>query len=142
MSGKELARECEVFTRHIAGRAPTPYVARRYAEAHAVLGGMEPRDGHGRWLLRVARSGPVACRVSDAWARLAAPRSALRKKLVVLLAILEVSPPFAAELDQPRGGPLLEWTRIAVSGMATLLALAVALVLFLPVRLAGGGRDR
>jgi len=142
MSTERLGRECEVFTRYLAGRPPTPYVVRRYADAHAVLANMEPRDGHGRWLLRVARTGPLSCRIADAWARLAAPRSALRNKLVVLLAILEVSPPFAAALDQPRGGRALEWARISVSGMVSLLALLVGLVLFLPVRLISGARDR
>jgi hypothetical protein len=142
MNAADLGRECEVFTRHIAGRRPTPYVVRRYADAHAVLAGMEPQDGHGRWLLRVARTAPAACRVADAWARLAAPRSALRKKLVVLLAILEVSPPFAAELDQPSGGRALEWASIVGSSLTSLLSLVVGLVLFLPVRLAAGGRDQ
>jgi hypothetical protein len=142
MNAADLGRECEVFTRHIAGRRPTPYVVRRYADAHAVLAGMEPQDGHGRWLLRVARTAPAACRVADAWARWAAPRSALRKKLVVLLAILEVSPPFAAELDQPAGGRSLEWARIVGSSFTSLLSLVVGLVLFLPVRLAAGGRDQ
>jgi hypothetical protein len=142
VSPEELAGECGVFTRHLAGRPPTPYVVRRYADAHAVLAGMDPRDGHGRWLLRVARAGSAACRVADGWARLAAPQSALRKKLVVLLAILEVSPPFAAELDQPSGRRALEWARIAVSGITSLLALVIGLILFLPARLASGGRDR
>jgi len=142
MNAAELARECGVFTRHIAGRAPTPYVVRRYTDAHAVLTGLEPNGGHGRWLLRVARVGPLPCRVADAWARLAAPRSALRMKLVVLLAILEVTPPFAAELDQPGGGRGLEWARIVAAGMTSLLALVVGLVLFLPLRLVAGSRDR
>lgn len=142
MSPAELERECEAFSRHLAGRAPTPYVVRRYTDAHAALGGMGPRDAHGRWLLRVARTGRVACRVADGWARLAAPRSALRMKLVVLLAILEVTPPYAADLDQPSGGRALEWGRIAASGLASALALVIGLVLFLPVRLVSGSGDR
>jgi hypothetical protein len=142
MTAAELGRECDVFTRHISGRAPTPYVVRRYTDAHAVLTGLEPNGGHGRWLLRVARAGPMLCRVADGWARLAAPRSALRMKLVVLFAILEVSPPFAATLDQPSGGRAWEWARIVAAGVASLLALVVALVLFLPLRLVAGGRDR
>jgi hypothetical protein len=55
---------------------------------------------------------------------------------VVLLAILEVSPPYAAELDQPRRGPALEWARMAVSGLGFAGALALGVILFLPVRLA------
>ena len=138
MSAAELARECGVFTRHITGRPATPAVSDQYAAAHRVLPGMEPRDGHARWVLRVARAGPAACRVADAWARLASPRGALRQKLVVLLAILEVTPPYAADLDQPRGGPALEWVRIVVSGLTFAGALAIGVVLFLPVRLAAG----
>jgi len=133
-----LAKECDVFTRHISGRPAIPQVSDQYAAAHRVLESMEPRDGHERWLLRVARTGPAACRVADAWARLAAPHGALRQKLVVLLAILEVSPPYAAELDQPRGGPAREWVRMAASGLGFAGALALGVILFLPVRLAAG----
>lgn len=140
MTGTELVKECGVFTRHISGRTATPQVSEQYAAAHQVLPGMEPSDGHERWLLRVARLGPVACRIADAWARLAAPEGALRRKLVVLLAILEVSPPYAEQLDQPRGGATLEWLRIAASGVAFAGALAIGLVLFLPARLAAGPR--
>jgi hypothetical protein len=135
-----LVNECEVFTRHISGRQATAQVSEQYAAAHRVLPGMEPSDGHERWLLRVARRGPAACRIADAWARLAAPHGSFRRKLVVLLAILEVTPPFAEELDQPRGGPGLEWLRIAGSGVAFAGALALGVVLFLPVRLAAGRR--
>src|SRR5688500_14122530 len=115
MTGTGLVQECGVFTRHISGRPATPQVAEQYAVAHQVLSGMEPSDGHDRWLLRVARLGPAACRIADAWARLAAPRGALRRKLVVLLAILEVSPPYEEELDHPLGVSDLEWILIAAS---------------------------
>jgi hypothetical protein len=138
MTAPALARECDVFTRHISGRPAIPRVTEQYAAAHRVLPGMEPGDAHERWLLRVARTGPAACRVADAWARLAAPQGALRRKLVVLLAILEVTPPYAGELDQPRDGRALEWLRMAASGVAFAAALAIGLVLFLPVRLATG----
>jgi hypothetical protein len=140
MTATELVDECGVFTRHISGRPVTSRVLEQYAAAHRVLLGMEPGDGHERWLLRVARLGPAACRVADAWARLAAPQGALRRKLVVLLAILEVTHPYAEQLDQPRGGPALEWLRIAASGLAFAGALAIGVVLFLPARLAAGPR--
>lgn len=138
MTALELGKECEVFTRHISGRPATPRVSEQYAAAHRVLSGMAPGDGHERWLLRVARTGPAACRIADAWARLAAPRGALRRKLVVLLAILEVSPPYVEELDQPRGGAVLEWLRIGGSGLVFAGALAIGVLLFLPARLAAG----
>ena len=140
MTGPELVKECGVFTRHISGRPATPQVSAQYGAAHQALPGMEPSDGHERWLLRVARLSPGACRIADAWARLAAPRGALRRKLVVLLAILEVSPPYAEELDQPRGGVALEWLRIAASGLVFAGVLAIGVVLFLPARLAAGPR--
>lgn len=138
MTANELARECGVFTRHISGRPATARVVSQYAAAHRVLGGMTPRDGHERWLLRVARTGPAACRIADAWARLASPRGALRRKLVVLLAILEVHPPYAEDLDQPRDGRGLEWVRMAASGLTFAGALAIGVVLFLPMRLLAG----
>lgn len=136
MTAAALAKECDVFTRHLSGRPANTRVSEQYAAAHQVLDGMAGGDRHERWLLRVARTGPGACRVADAWARLGAPQGTLRRKLVVLLAILEVTPPYAAELDQPRGGSALEWVRMAASGLGFAGALALGVVLFLPVRLA------
>jgi hypothetical protein len=136
----ELAREAAVFTRYFAGRLPTPYVAARYAEAHAALPGLAAADGHERWLLAVARTAPAGCRVADAWARHAAPASTLRRKLVVLLAILEVSPPFAEVLDQPTGGPAAEWAGMIGAGVVSVLALLVGAIVFLPAWLLVGGR--
>ena len=82
----------------------------------------------------------MACRLGDSLDGLAGAQGPLRRKLVVMLAILDVSPPDAEELDQPRGGAALEWLRIAASGLAFAGALAIGLVLFLPARLAAGPR--
>jgi hypothetical protein len=142
MSDRALAREAEVFTRYLAGRAPTTYVGDRYADAHRVMQGLVAANGHERWLLSVARTGPAGCRIADAWGRHAAPASPLRRKLVLLLAILEVSPPFAGVLDRPTGSPAAQWAGMVASGMVSVLALLAGVVVFLPARLAAGSRRR
>lgn len=138
MSDAVLAREAAVFTRYLTGRSPTPYVSERYADAHRALGGLVAVNGHDRWVLRVARSGSMGCRVADGWARHAAPAGPLRSKLVVMLAILEVTPPFAEVLDRPAHGPALEWALMVGAGLASVLALLAGAAVFLPMRLLAG----
>ena len=141
MNDALLRREAEVFTRYLVGRTPTDYVAVCYADAHRVLTGLEAGNGHERWLLAVARTGSSGCRIADGWSRHTAPASALRRKLVVLLAILEVSPPFADVLDRPTGSPAAEWVGMIGVGVVSILALVVGAIVFLPARLLSGGRS-
>jgi len=135
-----LAREADVFARYLAGRSPTPYVAERYADAHRMVRGLEPTNGLDRYVLGVARLGTAGCRVADAWARRATPSGPLRAKLVVMLAILEVTPPFAEVLDRPEHGPVLEWAGMVGAGIVSILAALAGLLLFLPARIVAGGR--
>ena len=98
-------RECVVFTGHLLGVAPDAYVKRKYAEAHDVLGGLAPTDPFDAFLLRFASKHRVCTRLADAYARVFRPGSALRRKLIVLLAILETSPPSYRRSTLPWADP-------------------------------------
>ena len=131
----DLERECRTFTRYLVGREPTPYVIGKYGEAHAataVLAG----DRFDHRITAVARLHPVAAFVADAYARFFAPRGAFRKKLIVLLAILETSPPFYRELEQVSDGHLVSQVmHVAVRLLLLISAAIVGAVLFVPLRL-------
>ena len=87
-----LIEEGRLFAAYLlGGRAPVPEAAERYARACLVLfGDSEPAD-EGE-LVRFARQHRWALPLLDAAAGLLRPRTLLRRKLVLMLAILEATP--------------------------------------------------
>jgi hypothetical protein len=130
----DLAHECKTFTRYLTGRAPDEYVLAKYASLHAAVMRdaplSEPIDVV---LLRSASSGPMRARAADAYASVARRRGSLRRKLVLMCAILENSAAFHRDFTSGGGGSFwLGLGRIAASMVAFALALATGLVLFAP----------
>ena len=140
----ELEREGRVLTRYLIGRDPDGYILRKYADGHGAMPGTgNPADGLDRVLLATAVRGPVLARIADAYARIFRPRGTLRRKLILLVAVLENAPAthrsFTAGADGRRAAALL---RIAGALGAFALALGAGLILFGPRHLAGGSARR
>jgi len=146
-SGTELDRECRAFTRHVIGREADDYVRAKYRAAHDRIPALHSRDAFDLFLVRFARRGRLLTKLADAYAAVAMPSSLLRRKLVLLLAILETCPPYHRILDEPAGGgPVRALARLAVTGLAAAASLLAAAVILLPVRAlfavtAGASRD-
>jgi hypothetical protein len=138
-----LDAECEVFTRHLIGCDPDSYVKAKYRAAHAAVRQLEPAPGFDRRLLAFARPSPVRAKLADAYAGLFLPASSLRKRLVLLLAILETRPPFHHTIDRAPGGTkgALVWQLAATGVSAVAFALTGAVVL-MPLHLASALRGK
>jgi hypothetical protein len=116
-----LSAECVVFTQHLLGCRPTDYVIAKYEEANEKLPTLAPADRFDAWLVGFAASRASAASLADSYAAVFVPASALRKKLVILLAILETCPPFHQDIDDPvRGG---RWGAVAGIGLDSARAL-------------------
>ena len=105
-----LDRECAVFCRYLFGQEPNEYVKIKYRAAHqagSLRNGGECRAD--AFLVKVAGIGPWSTKIIDAYTRIFRPFSTVRKKLVLLLAILESCAPTDAYLDSVDSGsiPLL-----------------------------------
>ncbi|NNM00448.1 MAG: hypothetical protein HKO62_06830 [Gammaproteobacteria bacterium] len=90
-----------------------------------------------RLLLRLARAGSVATRLTDGYARFFVPGSLLRDKLVLLLAILETSD--AADrlrLAHGAGGPLRCVAGAAAAGLVSAVLLPLAVLCLAPLQFA------
>jgi hypothetical protein len=140
-----LARECSTFARYLSGAEPSDYVLAQYRAAHAA-GVVELADmtNFDRAVVAIARRGPALARAMDAHARVFASGSLLRRKLVLMLALLETKSPPADSLDAPEPGSTAGMF-LRMSWLAALFALTVAAsaVALLPVRVASavrGGR--
>lgn len=116
-----LDAEARCFGRYLLGQTPNDYAVAKYRYYHDTLRSQlgdqrvyelpdQPGDRIGdesggsgdrfdRFLLGVARRHPWLTRMADAYGRFFRPRGLLRKKLVLLLAILESCHPSHKMLD-------------------------------------------
>lgn len=136
----DVAAECRVFARYLTGADPSPYVLACYARGLAAASAGAPGDRLDAALLAGARRGPWAARSADAYARFVRPFGPLRRRLVLLLAVLETAPGTSGAIHAAdTGGPVPTLLRLAAEGLVFALALATGIVRFLPAHLGGGG---
>lgn len=134
---RELRRECETLTRHLTGEPPTPYVAEHYLAAHRERAEelRRPRDAFESLLLRLARRGPRWAWLVDCHVRLWAPTGTVRKKLVLLVAVLESSPGTSGRFYSTSGErPARTLARLFARGAAFAGGVVLSTLLLLPLR--------
>ncbi len=132
-----VEHECRVFTRHLLGLEADAFVLEAYRQAVARVPALTSASAFDDVLLAWARRGPGWTRIADAYAALFYRDSALRRRLVMALAILETRAPFHQRLDAADGVPgLALWTRVAARVLVAVASLAAGLLIFVPVRAA------
>ena len=133
-----LRAECRAYARYLVGQQPTEYVLacyeRSWHSAAAIpAGGLPLLD---RSLLSMARLGSLPARIADGYARVFRPFCSLRRRLILLLAILENSPPSDRPLNsaQTGSGPGIV-ARMALTLLASSACLVAGIVLLGPLHL-------
>ena len=137
----DLHAECRAFTRFLTAGTTTPYVLASYERLlpSASIGAAAESRLIERALVSFARRGAVPARIADSYARFFLPRSLLRRRLVLLLAILENSPTTERPMNSAIvASPVAVFGRLAVIGVAFAASLLVGVVLFAPLHLASG----
>jgi hypothetical protein len=130
--------ECRTFTAHVAGIEPDELVVLSYARglasgAFAKGAGTSALD---RVLLSLARRGPFAAGLADAWARCFAPASQLRRRLVLLVAILESTPPAFHAFEPATHGRVVAFVALLAAGLGFIARLILAVPVVAIARLA------
>jgi len=138
-SGQQISHpldaECRVFTRHLLGCDPDHYVVAQYGAAHAVIPALSPGGRFDDALLGFARISPWRAKVADSYASVFFRSAALRKRLVLLLAILETRPPFHQTIDTAIGGSVpSRIASLAITMAGALLTLLAGTLIFVPTR--------
>jgi hypothetical protein len=134
-AGPTLEDEAHAFSLALISAAPDAYVAAQYARAHQHLP-LQPGTPFDRVLLALAARGPWAFRAADGYARIFAPTSALRRKLSVLVAILEAASPSDAAFasaEKPRAAVIVQ---LLLTGVGFALLLGVGVIVLAPIHLA------
>ena len=132
-----LDRECAVFCRYLIGQEPNEYVRRKYRTAHETefmrSERTYPTDG---FLVKVASNGPWSTKIIDAYTRVFHPFASIRKKLILLLAILESCGPTDTYLDSvdSNSAPLL-FLRFVQRCLTFALIVIVGIVVIFPFEL-------
>jgi hypothetical protein len=117
---------------------PSAYVIEKYLDFHQKSDAMAALnfDRFDRFLVGVSARGPLWARLADSYASLFRKDSAVRKKLVLTLALLECAPPSFEKLDHtPGGGMLGAVLRLGFGAMQYALTLVTSAAIFTPVRL-------
>ena len=136
-----LDQECRIFTRHLIGVDPDDVVVHNYRAAVATLPALNTGGPWDRSLLALARRGIIGVRCADSFAAWFARTSVLRKRLVMLLAILETRAPFSDRIDEASGGSApAAIVRVALRAGWSLLHLVAGALILVPMRLVSGGR--
>jgi hypothetical protein len=134
-----LGVECAVFCRYLIDADPSPKTTSLYRRAHE-CGTLAPRETEGRFqraLVAVARRSTALARLADCHARVFAPAGLLRRKLTLVLALLESDPAAFERVDRVDGGSLLSFgLRAGLLAGLFVLTLAGGLLFFVPLRLA------
>ena len=131
-----LEGECKTFVPHLTGLDANPYVIKKYIDAHRALPSLQPSSRFDRILLGFARGSRITLALADAYAGVFAKSSALRKRLVLTLALLETAAPFYERIDAAAGGtPAGAFVRLTGKGTLAVVMLAIGTLLLLPIRL-------
>jgi hypothetical protein len=133
-----LVQECTVFTRHLVNQNPTSYIISKYRDAHLVGAEriMETSGNFDQFLLKLARKHPKVTRLVDAYTVVFYKSSVVRKKSILLLAILESCAPTFTHFDAPdRGGQIVVMLKVMLQTVIYCIYLLIATVLLSPIRL-------
>lgn len=140
-----LARESRVFARYLLGRPVGEEVLRSYeAAVQGGAAGPHPEPiAFDRLVAALARATPALTRLVDMYSRHFRRTSPVRKRLILMLAILESHAPLYAELDRvDRGGKAVMYARMAFTVLGSGLLLLLGVLLLTPMRLVLAGRPK
>lgn len=121
-------REAEVFSRYLVGREASPALCERYLRAISVLNA-NPCDAGDAWALGMAIRWPWTIGPLDAACALRHPGWALRRRLVLLSAILEASTAHTDDYMPQRRGVGSVIAVCVVEGVAAVVNLAMGMLL-------------
>ena len=137
----DLASECETFTRYLIGRSAPPYVVGRYVAAHRARAQelSLPPSGDERFFVEIARRGPRWSWLVDCYVRPRAAESLFRRKLVLLVALLECWPATAGRFySESRESAARVVGRLLARGASFLLGVLVSSLVLPPLRIFRG----
>ena len=133
----DLDRECTTLHQYLASRQPDEYVCAQYREAHSELEILQTSAGwFDDFLVKSGFISPVFMHLVQSYSRIMQPHARVRRKAVLLLAIMECSPGVLDVVQH--AGPTGKLGSLARAGAAVAgfaISFLVSLVLLAPIHL-------
>ena len=132
-----LTREARIFANYICGRGITSDISDHYLKAARTLAiDHQPADRFDRMTLAFARRGVGFAWLADSYAAIFNRGGMLRRRMVLLMSILENAPSSHGLFEQsPSRGPVAAVLKLGLSGIAETGVLVMATAIFVPVRI-------
>jgi hypothetical protein len=128
-----LDAECSAFCAYLVGREASEYIRQRYREAHRQTD-LVPQDhsnAFDRFIVRFGQRGILCTRMADIYTRWFYRRSALRSKLLLLMAILECSKSTYSLFEASQSSSKTRFgLRLLAQGIRWVLCLIASFVFF------------
>lgn len=118
-STHSISDEADLIARYLIGRSPNDRIKRRYEDAMHML--HYDLDAVDRRLWEIVTCCPFTFRLIDGGLAILRPASSIRRKVHVMLAVLEASPEYC-EYFLPKGFGLLYGLSIVVTGARAVFA--------------------
>ena len=134
----DLIEECEVFCPYLVKQKPSAYVREKYISGHRKLriGLANNAISFDKLIIDIAQINHFFTKLADTYTRIFLRFSFFRKKLVMLLAILESCPPYHSYLDAVDSGcRIMLYLRIFRRGLSFTILSLFSAILFLPLHL-------
>ena len=133
-----LNHECDIFCRYLTDASPSTYVMAKYRDGHECgdFGNYQGMSRFDRFVLWGARRSLFSTRLLDSYLRVFDNTSILRKKLILLLAILESCAPEYEYFEKadPVSKPILFLIFLA-KGIGFMVNIAISMMLIAPIQL-------
>ena len=133
-----LDEECIKFCRYLINRTPDSYVQKKYQEGHKACPALNgaSADQFDRLLIRIAIMNPFITKLVDTFTSIFCRFSLFRKKMVLLLAILESCNPTHQYLDSADTSirPVL-LIKMIYRGVLFIFSLLLSIIIILPLRI-------
>ena len=138
MRDELLTRECVALHRYLMGGPPSEYVVEKYEAAHRHLPALTTSSGwFDNFLLAASQRYSWLMRMVQVYARIFAPAAMVRKKAVLLLAIVECCAPALVSLQAARTrSPAVAVVMSTGTVVAFAFLLLVAALVLAPIQLA------
>jgi NADH dehydrogenase len=132
-----LTSEARVFTAYLCGDGVTAEISDHYLKAtKTLLIDHQPDDRFDRLTLAFARRGAGFAWLADSYAALFNRGGMLRRRMALLMSILENSPTSHRHFEQsPSQGPVAAMFQLGLSGLAEVGVLVLAMAIFVPARI-------
>jgi hypothetical protein len=124
-----LAAEGRLIGRYLVGVDPAPELIERYCRANEVLFTDAPSPAD-RSILHFLEKHPRSLSLLEAAAGLVQPASRLRRKIIVMMAILETAPEHAGHFEFAGGGTIASVARLAGLGAVASVKVVAGLIVY------------